>query len=181
MVHRPFSDLSKAAFITVCCAIVWPHLEYAMEANTPTLGVDINQLEWVQCLATQLVRGLRLVLYEERLRQLNLFSLEYRHFWAGLILAFKIFKGEIDLSPSDFVLRPLQTGLWGHIYRLLQGPSRLWWRSGAFSVRVVKYWNRLHAPIIMSPSVGPSMVWILSRSTRVISVPVHRHFSPSSL
>ncbi len=36
-------------------------------------------------------------------------------------------------------------GLRGHTYRLLQGPSRLRRRSGAFSVRIVKYWNRLPA------------------------------------
>ncbi len=43
-----------------------------MEASTPTLRADINQLERVQRLVTRLVRGLRHVSYEERLRQLNL-------------------------------------------------------------------------------------------------------------
>ncbi len=37
--------------------------------------------------------------YEERLRQLNLFSLE--RLIADLILAFKIFKGEVDLNPLN--------------------------------------------------------------------------------
>ncbi len=55
-----------------------PHLEYAMEASGPTLRADTNQLERVQRLATRLVRGLSHVSYEERLRQLNLVSLEYR-------------------------------------------------------------------------------------------------------
>ncbi len=54
-----------------------------MEANAPTLRADINQLERIQRLATRLVRSLRHVPYEERVRKLNLFSLERR---ADLIL-----------------------------------------------------------------------------------------------
>ncbi len=42
----------------------------------------------------------------------------------------------------------------GHTYRLLQGPSRLRRRSSAFSVRVVKYWNRLPAHLVLAPSVS---------------------------
>ncbi len=111
------------------------HLEYAMESNAPTLRADINQLERVQRLATRLVRGLRHAPYEERLRQLTLFSLERRRLRAELILDFRIFKGEVGLSPSDFLPRPSRAGLRGHAYRLLQGQSRLRRRGGAFSVR----------------------------------------------
>ncbi len=128
--------------------------QYAMEANAPTLRVDINQLERVQRPATRLVRGLRHVPYEERLRQLNLFSLERRRLRADLIRAFKLFKGEVGLNPSNFFLRPPRVGLRGHTYRLLQGPSRLQHMSGAFSVRVVKFWNRLPAHLVLSPSVS---------------------------
>ncbi len=157
-----------------------PHQEYAMEANAATLRADTNQLARVQRLATRLVRGLRHVPYKERLRQLNLFSLERRRLRADLILAFKIFKGEADPNPSEFFLRPPRAGLRGHTYRFLQGPSRLRRRSGAFSVRMVKYWSRLPAPLVLSPlvsifkkTVGPSMVQNLSCRTCVNSVPIH--------
>ncbi len=149
-----------------------------MEANAPTLKMDINQLERVQRLATRLVRGLRHVPYEERLHQLNLFSLESRR--ADLILVFKIFKGEVDLNPSEFFLRPPRAGKRGNTYRLMQGPSRLRRRSGAFSSRVVKFWNRLPAHLVLAPSVsifkktdGPSLVRNLPCSTCVTSVPIH--------
>ncbi len=101
-----------------------------MEANAPSLRAAINQLDRVQRLATRLVRVLRHVPYEERLRQLNLFSLERRHLRADLILAIQIFKGEVDLYPSEFFLHPPRAGLRGHSYRLLQGPSRLRRRRG---------------------------------------------------
>ncbi len=147
-------ETAKTAFTPLYCALVRPHLEYVMEANAPTLRADKNQLERVQRLPTRLVRGLRHVPYEERLPHLNLFSLERRRLRTGLILAFKIFKGEIDLNPSDFFLRPPRAGLRGHTYRLLQGPSRLRRRSGAFSVRIVKFWNRLPEHLVLAPSVS---------------------------
>ncbi len=81
-----------------------------MEASAPTLRADINQLERVQRLATRLVTGLHHVPFEERLRQLNLSSLERRRLRAALILAFKIFKGAVDLSPFNFFLRPPEPG-----------------------------------------------------------------------
>ncbi len=84
-----------------------------METNAPALRVEINQLEREQRLETRLMRGLRLVPYEERLRQLSLFSLECRRLRTDLIMAFKIFKGEVDLNPSEFFLRPPEPGYEG--------------------------------------------------------------------
>ncbi len=150
MVRRSFCELLKTAFFPLYCALVRPHLEYAMAANALTLRADEYQLERVQRLATRLAWGLRHVPYEERLRQLNLFSLERGRLRDDLILAFKMFKGKIGLNPSEFFLRPPRAGVRGHIYRLLQGPSRLQRRGDAFSVQVVKYWNRLP----QSPSVS---------------------------
>ncbi len=75
-----------------------------MQANAPTLRAGINELERVQRLATRLVSGLHHVQNEERLRQLNLFSVERRRMRADLILAFKIFKGEVAINPPDFFL-----------------------------------------------------------------------------
>ncbi len=145
-------SIARAQGLAAACkaATTRPHLEYAMEANAPTLKADRNQLESVQRLATRLVRGLHHVPYEDRLRQFNLFSLERRHLRADLLLAFKIFKGEVNLNPSDFFLRQPRAGLRGHTYRLLQGQSRLRRRSGSFSVRVEKYWNKLPAPQCLS-------------------------------
>ncbi len=68
------------------CSTVRPHLEYAVEANSSNMKT---------------ARGLRHVPYEERLRQLNLFSLERRCLRAKHILALKIFKDEINPRPFD--------------------------------------------------------------------------------
>ncbi len=117
MVRRYFCEQSKTAFTQLCCGLARPYLEYAIEANAPTARAEINQLEREQRLATRLVRGLRLVPYEERPRQLSLFSLEHRRLRANLILVFKIFEVEVDLNPSELFLRPPRAGLRGQTYR----------------------------------------------------------------
>ncbi len=93
MVRRSFCELSKAAFLPLYCDIVRPHLEYGMEANAPKLRADINQPERVSVTCRM----------EERLCQLKLFLLKRRRLRADLILAFKILKGEVDLSLSDLL------------------------------------------------------------------------------
>ncbi len=65
VVLRSVSGLSMSAFIPLCCAILRPYLEYAIEANSPNLRAYVHHLERVQRLAT------RLVPYEERLRKFN--------------------------------------------------------------------------------------------------------------
>ncbi len=97
--------------------------------------------------------------------------LERRRLRADLILDFKIFKGEIDLNPSNFFLRPPRAGLRGHTYRLLQGPS------GAFSVRVVKYLKRLPTPLVLSPSLSIFKKQLDRQCSEIFSVRLHRHFS----
>ena len=121
---------------------------------------DVRVLEQVQKRATKLVPSLRNLPYEERLKRLNLTTLEERRKRGNMIETFKIMRNFDKIDASNFftlrrevVDREEGVGR-GHHMRIFKRRSNTVMRRRFFSNHIVDNWNSLPEQVVDATSVN---------------------------
>ena len=102
MIERTFTVRDKSIILQLYKSLVGPHLEYSMQSWRSHFRKDIDLLEGVQRIANKLITAIKDEIYEDRVRYVNLITLETRRLRGDVIEVFKMFEGFDDLDPNLF-------------------------------------------------------------------------------
>ena len=157
LLKKTYTYMDAEMFLPLYKALVRPKLEYCIQAWSPYAKRDIFKLEQVQRRATKLVPELAELTYEERLKHLNLTTLEERRTRGDMIQTFKILRGQDKVGDGHFLRlarRGNRPATRGHSLKLAKIRRKTTKRSKFFNSRVVNKWNSLTEHVISSKNVN---------------------------
>ena len=117
------------------------------------LNLDITILEKIQRRATKIVPKLKSLSYENRLRRLNLTTLEYRRHCTDVHQVYRFLNGINNIDSSHFFY--FSTNITkGDSLKLLEPRANTSIRQNSFSHRVINLWNDLQDEVVSSDSLN---------------------------
>ncbi|XP_059831389.1 uncharacterized protein LOC132397106 [Hypanus sabinus] len=147
-ISRGIEFKSREVMMQLYKTLVRPHLEYYVQFWLPHYRKDVEALERVQRRFTRMLPGLESMDYDQRLRELGLYSLEKRRMRGDMIEVYKILRG-IDRVDSQrlFPRAPLLSTR-GHGFKLSGGRFKGDIRGRFYTQRVVGAWNALPESVV---------------------------------
>ncbi|KFQ76371.1 hypothetical protein N335_08502, partial [Phaethon lepturus] len=153
-IQRSVANRSREVILPLYSALVRPHLESCVQLWSPQHSKDMDFLEQVQRRATKMIRGMEHLSSKDRVKELELFSLEKKRLWADLLAAFQYLKGAYKKDGDRLFSRACSNRTRGNGFKLKEGRFRLGISKKFFTMRVVKDWHRLPREVVDAPSLA---------------------------
>ena len=161
IVRHTIKYLTPVVFTLLFKSIIRPHVEYASMIWSPITKKLQDKLERVQRRATKMVLGLSELSYSDRLRKLNLPTLQYRRLRSSLIFLYKYTEGLVDtdlntgcsLCLNSNSLQPtLSQNTRGHNKRFqIQHHQGI--KNKFFTAHTLPVWNKLNSETVNAASL----------------------------
>ncbi|PKU43805.1 hypothetical protein llap_5871 [Limosa lapponica baueri] len=190
-IKRSVPSMLREVILPHCSTLVRPHLEYCVRVWTPQHKNDMGLLQYIQRCSAKMIRGLEHSCYEDRLKELGLFSLEKRSLWGDLIAAVKALKvcylkGASEKDGNRLFNRMFSDRTRGNVFNLKEVRFRLDIREKFFTRRLMKYWHWLPKEVEGALSLETFKVtlwaWGSEQPDLVEDVPAHcRGVGPDDL
>ena len=156
LIRRSFSFLDGETFKKLYTSFVRPHLEYANPVWSPHLRKHIRLLESVQEGATKLVDGMKNLEYTERLKKLDLPTLQHRRQRGDMIQVWNHFN-TYDRSTLSPRFRPIPRVIRKHSFQLTRNKAKdgvLGVQSNSFYFSDPNGWNELDHKVVESQNIN---------------------------
>lgn len=143
MIKRAFSYLDKDTFMLLYKAIIRPHLEYGQLIWYPYLKRQKIAIERVQRRATRMLSDCFDMTYRERLKYLQLPSLNSRRDRGDLIEMYKMYHGIIEVDFKNLFQKSKTDVTRNPEGKLFPTSPRTNTRKFSFAIRIISPWNAL--------------------------------------